>query len=163
MLKELLDAFADDESVDVINAGTLRTTRGTALFLIALLTIVFVVDGLTEYAFLNDDERKFQFVVAAGFMWAIVSSADALARSIATGRKDAATVAAAALTEQAKLALGSPIALPGTLSCTVTDGRDEPGWRAVASRRPTESDEPEFLLVKDSETKWVSVKHVQFD
>ena len=47
-LASLLDAFADDKSVDVIQAGTLRTTRGTALVLASILLIVYALDAVTD-------------------------------------------------------------------------------------------------------------------
>lgn len=78
-LASLLDAFADDKSVDVIQAGTLRTTRGTALVLASILPIFYALGAVTDIKWLTD-ERKFLAAIAAGFIWAIVSAADSLAR-----------------------------------------------------------------------------------
>jgi hypothetical protein len=151
LLEDLLDAFAADGDVDVIKAGTLRTTRGTALSLIAFLTVVYAVDGFGNTIDWVTADNKYLLALGAGLMWAIVAAADALARGIATGRTEAATVAASA-----------SYALGAVLTCTRTEGPDDPGWKAVAIRRSTSDDGPEFLLTKGAKVEWVKAEHLKF-
>ena len=149
-LASLLDAFADDKSVDVIQAGTLRTTRGTALVLASILPIFYALDAVTDIKWLTD-ERKFLAAIAAGFIWAIVSAADSLARGLATKATDPAQAAAQAFS-----------ALPTPLKCVQTAGEDNPGWKAVAIRNAQQGSGPEFLLVKGTTTAWVKATDLKF-
>ena len=144
-----MDAFADDKSVDVIQAGTLRTTRGTALVLVSILPIFYALDEITDIKWLTD-ERKFLAAIAAGFIWAIVSAADSLARGLATKATDPAQAAQASY------------ALPTTMKCGRTAGEDDPGWDAVAIRNANQDSGPEFLVVKGTTTAWVKATDLKF-
>lgn len=74
-------------SEKVIKAGTLFITRGAGAIAVGLVGLFYGLDqwaGKGPWVNLSGSE-KLRFVVAVGFIWAIVAAADAIARGISTG------------------------------------------------------------------------------
>jgi hypothetical protein len=82
----LKKSISGDEQTELIKSGTLLVTRGFGVLAVGLISAMWLMDELDfgPWGGLTVSE-KFDFIVAVGFMWAIVAAADALARGIATG------------------------------------------------------------------------------
>jgi len=82
----LKKSLAGDEQSELIKSGTLLVTRGFGVMAVGLIAALWLMDQLDfgPWDGLAVAE-KFDFIVAVGFMWAIVAAADALARGVSTG------------------------------------------------------------------------------
>ncbi|MEU5884702.1 hypothetical protein [Spirillospora sp. NPDC047279] len=143
-IDKIKKAVGGDPANEAIKAGTLLVTRGLGTVAIALIGTFFLLDQLGDRGPWHgmNSVQKLGFVLGAGFIWAVVATGDALARGIAAGRPDAL------------------VALPPGLVATVTDGTDSHGWRVVGVRPA--AGEPEFLVVKDDEVRWLPAGRLAF-
>jgi hypothetical protein len=100
-------------------------------------------------------------LVASIFGFAIVAAADLLARAYSkvASERSAATMAAAILRD--------PQAYPVAegLTATITEGRDDPGYRVMAMRTaPGTADPDEYLLVRsDKKPQWRQADQVSIE
>ena len=170
LLQTTLDAFEDPSVKDdsLIKSGTLRTTRATALIAVSVVATMALFNEFAPSAFGLDDvsaPQKFAGAIAVGFIWAIGSAADALARGIATiGDGSRSTTVAAAyavaleeITQKQELAHGLRVLQP-PLHAKLIDkpAAEEVGWLAVATAiRPGGI---EICFVKGDEVDWRSAR-----
>lgn len=77
-----------NDSEKIIKSGTLFVTRGVGVIAVGLIGLFFALDQAGEGPWKDlSTEQKLDFIVAVGFIWAIVAAADAIARGISTGAK----------------------------------------------------------------------------
>ncbi|GAA2632623.1 hypothetical protein SMC26_30645 [Actinomadura fulvescens] len=137
---------AGDPANASIKAGTLLVTRGLGAVAVALVGVFLLLDQLGDSGPWHglSSAQKLAFVLGAGFIWSVVAAGDALARGIASRRP-------------AEL-----VALPPGLLATVLEGEDSPGWRVVGVRAAAAGGEPEFLIAKDTEVRWLAAGRLSF-
>jgi hypothetical protein len=145
----LQKAVMGDPENAVVKAGTLAVTRGTAALVGALIAgyAIMQVSGWEPWDTLTPFE-KILVALAILLLWVLQSSADVLARGIATSKPDPPGL----------------VPLPDGLTVTRTAGRDERGWTAVAVRLAADGDptEASWLLVKGDQTEWVDGADITF-
>jgi hypothetical protein len=169
LLTATLDAFEDENAkeTDLIKSGTLRTTRGTALVAVSVVSIMALLNELAPEVTGLDDlsaEQKFNGAIAIGFIWAITSAADALARGLAAAPSTTAASsdpAAAYAVAMDSISSGTVLAhsfrvinppLPAQL--IDKEANDESGWLVVASAIRAQG--IEFCVVKGAQVEWRS-------
>lgn len=141
-------AIIGDKANETIKAGTLVVTRGIGVVAVGLIGTFTVMDWFDSGPWRDmTPEQKLLFVLGAGFIWAIVLAADAIARGIAT----------AATGDQM-------LVLPAGLMATKTEGVDDPGWRVaavkIAPSGPSET--ASFLVLKGQAQEWVQANKLKF-
>ncbi|MBA2313185.1 MAG: hypothetical protein H0V97_10360 [Actinobacteria bacterium] len=139
-------ALTDNE---VVKAPELRVTKFSAVGA-AVVAGAAVINPVFEAILGEEPEagHKVTIFVAAIAAWALIASADMLARSLATAHS------------QPQIA---PI--QQAMKVTYTKHEDDPGHLVVALRfNPTNPDEPEFLIVKAGKAPmWAPRSDLKFD
>lgn len=147
-LESFKKSLLGDKANQTIKSGTLVTTRGTGVIAVGLIGTFLLMDwlGASPWEGLQPDQ-KLSFVLATGAIWAVVAAADSIARGLAT-RSSVPVI----------------VKLPAGLLATRTIGIDSSGWSVLAVEVTPDGKEEamQFLVVKGSETAWVSSDDLEF-
>lgn len=146
MIESIKKAVLGDNANETIKSGTLVTTRGIGVIIVGLIGGLLLLDTF-DYGPWKElsTVQKFMFVVASGFIWALVASADAIARGYAAG-----------VTSQL-------VPFAAGLKCTYLVGKDTSGWSVAAARTgPSSAGPPDFLIVKGATFKWAKAAEIEF-
>ena len=146
MIESIKKAVLGDNATETIKAGTLVTTRGIGVVLVALIGGLVLLDQF-DYGPWKElvTWQKFTFVTAGGFIWSIAAGTDAIARGISAG------------------AAPHFITIPTGLRCTYLVGEDSADRLVAAARLPTDGiNSPEFLIVKGATHQWAKAAELRF-
>ncbi len=132
----------------VIEAGTLAVTRTTGWVAAAFTALWAALQALDPDSWKDIDlEKRVWMLIGAGAVWAIVAGTDAIARGIATAKQNAPV---------ATMPKGLKVSRPAMPS----DNEDE--WNVVAVRWEKPDADPQWLIAKDNEVKWVETSDIDF-
>ncbi len=132
---EILKALFGDDDEEVVKSGTLAVTRLTGWVAAAGLAVT----NTEVFGELSGSTKLWGSIVIVA-VFAFIASADSLARAYATAH-----------TQPDVRVLTSP------LKVKLTEGVDDPGWRAViVGFTPAKPDDLDFWVVKGNQAKWVA-------
>jgi hypothetical protein len=140
-------AILGDDDNEVIKAGTLAVTRGTGVVAAAVVAVANI--DLIPGGDLTAPQKLWASVAIIG-IWAILASADALARAKVTAAERIASPQTHVLTP------------PLDASLPEKSGADERGWKAMMLRTyPAEPDKLEYWVVKGDVAEWCDAEKVR--